>query len=297
MVVVIGAKGSGKTFTYLQFIRQKHWSDSVRKILSESPSAGEEWGDLWPLLQPKKLQDKARRQVETCIQQTLTAFDRDTQDAWKLTESQESVHAAVKEGSNEALWWRRKWFEILANSLRIRVQPERTSFDTTIEFLRHRGRRLVVVIDGLEELFCDVERSPVEQAAVRALIEDVPIQLREIPNCPLGVVVFVRPDIVRSTIRQNVGQFERQYDQFMLRWDRDQALRLVVWTCQQAGLLPHDSISVASINYESGSQLLSPLWGRKLGTDRSREYRSSDYVIDALMDFKGQIQASVTDRN
>jgi hypothetical protein len=36
---------------------------------------------------------------------------------------------------------------------------------------------------------------------------------------------------------------------------------------------------------------LVPLWGRKLGADKSREGRSAEWVIAALSDFRGQIQA------
>jgi hypothetical protein len=36
---------------------------------------------------------------------------------------------------------------------------------------------------------------------------------------------------------------------------------------------------------------LIPVWGRKLGPDNSREARSAEWVIAALSDFRGQIQA------
>jgi hypothetical protein len=39
------------------------------------------------------------------------------------------------------------------------------------------------------------------------------------------------------------------------------------------------------------TETLVPLWGRKLGNDRSREGRSAEWVLAALSDFLGQIQA------
>ncbi len=42
---------------------------------------------------------------------------------------------------------------------------------------------------------------------------------------------------------------------------------------------------------EEAKEALVPLWGPKLGSDRSREARSAEWVIAALSDFKGQIQA------
>jgi hypothetical protein len=38
-------------------------------------------------------------------------------------------------------------------------------------------------------------------------------------------------------------------------------------------------------------EYLTPLWGQKLGSDRSREARSDKFVITALSDFKGQVQS------
>ena len=37
--------------------------------------------------------------------------------------------------------------------------------------------------------------------------------------------------------------------------------------------------------------MLLPLWGKKLGSDNSRDARTAVWVLDALSDFNGQIQA------
>jgi hypothetical protein len=42
---------------------------------------------------------------------------------------------------------------------------------------------------------------------------------------------------------------------------------------------------------EELKELLFPLWGRKLGSDESREARSADWVMNALSDCNNQIQA------
>jgi hypothetical protein len=36
---------------------------------------------------------------------------------------------------------------------------------------------------------------------------------------------------------------------------------------------------------------LAPLWGRKLGADKSRQGRSNEWIIAALSDFNNQVQA------
>ncbi|WP_448217924.1 hypothetical protein [Endozoicomonas sp. 2B-B] len=35
---------------------------------------------------------------------------------------------------------------------------------------------------------------------------------------------------------QNLGQFVERYEPYQLQWDADAFLRLVYWTCGQAGL-------------------------------------------------------------
>jgi hypothetical protein len=39
------------------------------------------------------------------------------------------------------------------------------------------------------------------------------------------------------------------------------------------------------------AEKLLPLWGKKLGSDKSRDARTAAWVLDALSDFNGQVQA------
>jgi hypothetical protein len=117
--------------------------------------------------------------------------------------------------------------------------------------------------------------------------------LKEIPNCPLGLLVFIRRDLVQAAITQNLGQFEKLYEPYKFRWDVERALQLVVWICEQAGFpkkYPPDQ-SAQTVTIPEAVEILVPLWGRKLGTDRSREARTAVYVMSALADFNDEIQA------
>jgi hypothetical protein len=42
---------------------------------------------------------------------------------------------------------------------------------------------------------------------------------------------------------------------------------------------------------EEVAEKLLPLWGKKLGSDKSRDARTAAWVLDALSDFNGQVQA------
>lgn len=150
----------------------------------------------------------------------------------------------------------------------------------------------MVVIDGLEDFFTNIDGSETQQVALRALIQGVPNYLKEIPNSPLGILIFVRADLVISAIPQNVGQFERLYDPFALRWDEDEALRLAVWIARESGWpIANDSRSLELITADEARSALVPVWGKKLGSEKSREARTAEWVIAALSDFNGQIQA------
>ncbi|MEW6220962.1 MAG: ParA family protein [Thermodesulfobacteriota bacterium] len=290
VVVVMGAKGAGKTYTYLQLIRQKQWTRFLLATLGSGTNGA--WGDVWPFLAPKSLGDGAKRLVKECQEATATAL-ASVSPAWTQTEARDCLEEALAENRTEESWWRRRWLELFARSLQMAPNLEEDASLRVAAMLRQQKRRLVMVIDGLEEIFPGVTDNPVQQAAVRALLQAVPSHLRDIPNCPFGVVVFVRADVVRAAIPQNVGQFERLYEPYALRWDREQALRLAVWLCLQADM----ALDIAggrdpeSITLEEATALLWPVWGKKLGGDQSREARTADWVLAALADFRGQIQA------
>jgi hypothetical protein len=98
--------------------------------------------------------------------------------------------------------------------------------------------------------------------------------------------------MVLSAIRQNPAQLIARYEQYGLKWGADEALRLVLWTAAKAGALPDvDLEAIENMDRPRLAEALIPLWGRKLGSERSREARSVDWVVAVLSDLKGQIQA------
>jgi hypothetical protein len=290
--VVIGAKGAGKTFTYLQLVRKGSWSAFLSKAIGMDHTP--QWGEIWPLLTPKSLQAGATRLVQRCLNSSAATLKLG-ESTWRRTDAEEQIEAGLRARSADDSAWRKRWFAMLAASLRLKHHRSADPLDAIVEFLRDRKKRLVVVVDGLEELFPRITENEGQQAALRGLLQGVPARLAEIPNCPLGLVVFVRADLVRAAVVQNLGQFERLYEPYALRWDAEQALRLAVWICREAQLglpVPTDSErSVESLTAEEAAQALWPVWGRKLGRDESKEARTAEWVIAALSDFRGQIQA------
>jgi MinD-like ATPase involved in chromosome partitioning or flagellar assembly len=288
LAVIIGAKGAGKTFTYLQLVRQTLWTRFVSETLSRPVEP--QWGLIWPLLRPKKLEPLALDLVQTTQQHLQITLGLDS-PPWPLSELQDALSELLSQRDLDEAGWRRAWFHLFARALGLKLRPEEDASIALSHFLQEKQQRVVILIDGLEDLFPQLVENPQQQVALRALLQDVPDRLKEIPNSPLGLLVFVRADFARISIAQNIGQFERLYEPFALRWNREEALKLTVWICQQARVLPSENVQAEILSAEQSRLVLEYIWGRKLGLEGSREPLSAEYVLAALSDFKGRIQA------
>src|SRR5262245_19523944 len=80
------------------------------------------------------------------------------------------------------------------------------------------------------------QRRP-SQRALRALLTGCPDWLRSLRGRPLGLVVFVRRDLVLNSIQQNTDQFLARHRADELRWNSTEALPLAAWVCERAGVL------------------------------------------------------------
>lgn len=279
--VVVGAKGSGKTFTYLRMCRTGTWKAFGR---ATDVSDIELTAPLVPVL--------ASRYLAPELADEIAGIQRASAD--HLSGSEPASSLTIRDIITEALGqdmsdigWRHTWLACLARAAGLNATP-----DTAEQVLTElaRTRQVVFVIDGLEDLFQDFSNDPHQQQALRALLTGCPEWLRSLRGRPLGLVVFVRRDLVLNSIRQNVQQFLGRHRPYELRWNRVEALRLAAWVCQRAGVLTYDA-PVRTAKVDELSKLLLRLWGLKLGSNASREARSEEWFLAALSDFNLQIQA------
>ncbi|MFJ2147902.1 ParA family protein [Streptomyces microflavus] len=281
--IIVGAKGSGKTFTYLRMCRQGTWgafagAAGVEGVELRAP--------LVPVLASQNLADELRAEVEE-VQKT---------SANELTEGEPASFLSLRDLVTDALdtdmnevGWRRVWLACLARAAGLSATPE--TAESALTGLA-RNQRAIFVIDGLEDLFQEFSSNVQQQRALRALLTGCPEWLRSLRGRPLGLVVFVRRDLVLSSVQQNAQQFLERHRAYELRWNRTEALRLVAWVGERAGVLTRDeSVSIRSAGTKTLSRLLVQMWGQKLGSDRSREARSEEWFLAALSDFNLQIQA------
>ncbi|MBK9145152.1 MAG: hypothetical protein IPM23_21885 [Candidatus Melainabacteria bacterium] len=159
-----------------------------------------------------------------------------------------------------------------------------------IEDLTKQKQSVIVTFDGLEDIFQNLANDEQQKVALRALLQDVPDWLSQQPERPLGVVIFVREDMVLEAITQNARQLIHRYESYALRWSHLEALRLVVWMCVQSGVMFNPE-QIYRTDEAELREVLSSFWGRKLGSDKSREARSADWVLGALSGPKKVIQA------
>ena len=286
IAVIIGAKGSGKTYTYLQIAQRKNWREFAKSAGSGDVSID---AIICPILKSKSLQSPANDVVRNA--RTNSSKKLGFSGPCDITKISDYLRDGLEKDMHEGQW-REYWLNIFAWSLGFEVNEEGAG-RRLADYLRERKQHVVVIIDGLEDLFLQVSSDENEQKAVRALLQDVPEWLEQQPSRPIGILVFIRQDIVRNTIKQNYSQLIAKYEIYSLKWNAEEALRLVRWITMKADVLDSmkSEIDIHKMNKSELTDQLIPLWGRKLGKENSREARSATWVITALSDLKGQIQA------
>lgn len=284
--VVMGGKGAGKTFTYLQLLRAGTWT-SFTELATGLPPEAPTAHYIYPLLASRNLTGKG----QDLVTERVTDAEAKLRVTSLLKEPiTDSIQRAFKDpNADQEIFWREFWLAHMARS--IGVEPVEDPLGAMQQYLESMDSHVSFVVDGLEDAFPNVHEERIQQVAVRALCQGVIERLQGLPKRRVGLVVFVRRDIAGAAIWQNYGQFQSLYESFELRWSPDEALRLVLWTAIRAGVLQHDYDSVPSLGRTALEQALQPLWGRKMGPDTAREAVSSSWVLAALSDLRGRLQA------
>ncbi|MFH0729487.1 MAG: ParA family protein [Pseudomonadota bacterium] len=284
--VVVGAKGSGKTYTFLQVVFRSDWAQFINDVgIGGNASAAL----ICPVLKSKNIENETNMGVLEARNNVAKQLNSDSPP--ELSEISDFIKDRLTEVLHEGKW-RELWIDILAWSAGF----EKFKPGAGRRFSKHlaiRKTRILPIIDGLEDLFQELSSNDRQQTAIRALIQDVPEWLEQQPDRNIGLLVFIRQDMVLTAIKQNAAQLMARYEPYALRWNAEEALRLAAWIGAQSGAMPDlkTEYDLQKINKDDLTGVLIDLWGRKLGSESSREARSAEWVIAALSDFKGQIQS------
>lgn len=284
IAVIVGAKGAGKTFTFLQLIRSQTWDSFSR----EAGVASQFEAQFCPSLESVNLEDQAAEMLtkaRNLIAEQL-GFPQPPASVSLKDQVRNWLQMDLHEGK-----WRENWLDLIAWSMGFRPHEEGAGREITGE-LMSQEKRIVILVDGLEELFTNISEKTAEQCALRALLQGVPEWLMQQVGRPLGIIVFVRRDLVLYSIPQNTAQFLARYEPYALKWSREEALRLVAWVASKANIpLVLDTQGLHTASEEDVTDALISVWGTKLGQPNSKEARSAEWVMYALSDLRLQIQA------
>jgi hypothetical protein len=286
-VVSIGAKGSGKTFTYVQLSRLKYWETFLR-LATKDVTDVEPRTHIFPLLQSSTLRDAAEDIVSDARASTQEAFSGSMPEFYH-SEFQDSIKSFLEEPSRP-LEWTRFWIRLLSRSVGLIQEDDSVSLSSLNSYLKQKNVRLIFLFDGLEDLFAETAVSSQQQTALRALI-DLPKRINEIRQSNFGIIILLRRDFLRYSLTQNLAQFESLYQSYDLSWDADSFLKLVYWVCSQASVIGAHEEILDGLSREELVSDLEGLWGKKLGKDTSNEAYTANWIYAALTDFKGRLQA------
>ncbi len=287
-VVAIGAKGSGKTFTYIQLSRLQFWENFLRHASNYQIELEDRRTYIFPLLQSNTLRDGAERIVIEARDLVKNAFSRAIPD-FSHAEFQDRIRDFLNRSCDE-LAWTQFWIQELSKSVGCIQTEDPWSLSHLNDYLKQENVRLVFLFDGLEDIFSETATSLQQQTALRALI-NLPRRLNEIRQTHAGLIILLRRDFLRYSITQNLAQFENLYRAYDLSWDAESFLNLVYWICSQASVINADEALLDQLSREDVIAHLEDLWGKKLGRDTSNEAYTAKWVYAALTDFKGRLQA------
>lgn len=281
-LVVLGAKGSGKTYLYKQLLIKKTWNNFLRMV--DKNTASQEETYIIPVLCTKD-RTKWISLLKECIAAAREGLGIETISNAVYSDNENYVKK-FKEKEHSAIGWQEFWRNILLHSV-----GEFGSFAELEQCLKDKNKKLLFILDGCENLFDETPLSANSKRALEILCRDIMNELNELEGENIGMVTFLRRDLAEEAITTNYKQFETQYSSYELNWSQTEALRLALWIAAQADESFLENTTITKATKEMIEQRLQGLWGMKLGKDDSKEAYSSRWIIAALSDFNGQLQA------
>jgi MinD-like ATPase involved in chromosome partitioning or flagellar assembly len=290
-VVILGAKGSGKTYIYKQLLKKLYWNNFVNSVLS--PEVLEQDTTLiMPVLATAN-----RRQFASLFDSCFTRVNEilgtnATQEI--LTNNEKFLNESRDNKSLKQNDWGIIWNKFFLKSLPLKNKGLFGNIDQLDSTLSSIGKKIIFIIDGLEDIFNQSINSENTKIALSVLYQDFINSIEKYRN--VGLIVFSRNDLAQNAIQQGKGnyeQFKSQYSSYSLKWSQDEALRLVIWILAQVKYNSYDKdkAKIPKLTHDAIGGFLNPFWGLKLGSSTSNEAISARWIIAALSDFNKQIQA------
>ncbi len=284
---VLGAKGSGKTYLYKQLLGSKNWNGFLHVLDKKSQIAEDVL--ICPVLCSV---DRSHFQplLAACRQYCNERIPKMKTDADVLSQNERKVRNAISNmgGENE---WQDLWDEIILGMFQ-----NVNSWSELEVYLDEIHKKVVFLVDGLETLFGNVVKNNTEKSGIRALCRGQINRLYENQINNVGIIIFVRKDIAELAMDTNLAQFRDQYQRYELTWSQKDALMLAWKMTDRAAKMSgvrweEDNFLLSNATQMVLEQKLTRLWGKKMGSDGSKNARTVRWVLASLSDFNGQLQA------
>ncbi len=285
-IVVLGAKGSGKTYLYRRLVDAKKWGNLVLSI--EENKQIQDYVDavFVPVLGTANDKNMSLA-VKDCFSAVNEYFGMEMVNQEAFGNFRASIGELLEKYKTSAEWaivWKEqilKMFDGRFHDLR-----------ELNAYLEKCDKNIVLLIDGLDDLQ-NYEQGQAQNylAAVHALCQTVIKEIEYLNHRHIGLLVFLRRDIAEEAIQSNFRQFIDQYGRYELNWSQTEALRLALWISKKAIPELEAEGKILLLSREEIEKRLEPLWGKKLGKDTSKEANSARWILAALSDFNGQLQA------
>lgn len=278
-VLMIGAKGAGKTFTFRQVVQSNTWSKFLGKLGFDQ--AGVTEASIFPVLWSGNIEDKPDGEIKKA---QGAALDRIGGDKTKLHAGSDLSRRISSALQNPPSYWDEFWDDLIASQFGI----DQGGLEALNQSLASRSARIILVLDGIEDAFGDANDDHARKA-IEALLK-LTNRISELVNPHLGAIVFVRLDYAQAAIRQNLGQWLQRFNPFRLHWNPESFLRLAYMLSSQAGV--YSAVKRAEdLHIDELKAELEHLWGKKMGSEKSKEAHSARWVYAALCDLRGNVQA------
>jgi hypothetical protein len=285
IAVVEGAKGTGKTLTFRFLVEQKTWRSALQTLHHEM--APEIEGPIIPVYGSSQ----GGHMVDLIGERTRAlATEYGSSDPIQFSELKRRIQKNLQGMLTEAQW-ADFWLDAIAWVCGIGVGTSHGWRDF-LDVAKARRNHPIALFEGLEEVILDPYADPKQAVALRSLLVDIPLRLRQEVGRPVGSLIFVRGDMVEAVIRQNLAQLRVGYRNYALTWSSNDILELVVWLTTTSGAIP-DLWTPTWRDQEDDKRRddLEHIWGWKLGPQKSREARCTEWVLAVLTDLNGRLTA------
>lgn len=249
--VIMGAKGSGKTFLYRKFVEAKNWNTFFNAMGEKTSYVNKQDAMFVPVLATRNAQNMID-DLNSCIDVVNSSIRGMKIKKGVYLENGERIKTRGNIRNLKDYWER-----LLVSSLGM----DGTKLTQIDKQLVDQGKRIIYLIDGLEEYLPEVAKSIGEKEAIQTLCQDIVAKIKsECSN--IGIIVFLRRDLAQNAITVNYTQFTKVYERTELKWSSNEALRLAVWLVSQADeSFYKEEVGVDQASDEIIGEYLIQLWG------------------------------------